>query len=189
MQSKRFDVAVRLSERPWAHKGRLKDSPEALEEVRHVLRLMNGVDLLTLPQRPGMHRSASKALPAPPQENPTCRRTRRTRRTRHRRSALTADVREAHRRPSVTRLTLDEKMGCLHSVHARRRAPGHRGLPHRPGGPERRVPEVTLGRSLHGWSRSRSPPRTPTTRFSISIAASRLTPAANSRSAHLRPRS
>lgn len=144
------------------------------------------IGLLTLSQCLGMHRSASKALLAPPQGNPTCLHTRRTH---HRRSALTADVREAHRRPSVTRLTLDEKMGCLHSVHARRRAPGHRGLPHRPGGPERRVPEVTLGRSLHGWSRSRSPPRTPTTRFSISIGASRLTPAANSRSAHLRPRS
>jgi hypothetical protein len=47
-QSKRFDFAVRLSERPWAHKGRFKDSSEALEEVLPVLYLMNGVDLLTL---------------------------------------------------------------------------------------------------------------------------------------------
>jgi hypothetical protein len=48
MSSKRFDVAVRLSDRPGAHKGRFKDSSAAPEEVLWVLLLMNGVDLSTL---------------------------------------------------------------------------------------------------------------------------------------------
>jgi hypothetical protein len=110
MSSKRFDVAVRLSERPGAHKGRFKDSSATLEVSVRVLCLMNGIDLLTLSERLGGRRSASKALSALPRGNPMGLHTRRIH---HRRSALTAGFREAHRRPSAAAHPR-RKMGCLH---------------------------------------------------------------------------
>jgi hypothetical protein len=59
-----------------------------------------------------------------------------TRRKHHRRSALTAGFAKRIDDP-LLRLTLERKDGMPASVHARPRAPAHRGLPLRPGGPAR----------------------------------------------------
>ncbi|CAL9292658.1 hypothetical protein SUDANB51_06139 [Streptomyces sp. enrichment culture] len=120
-QSKRFDVAARLSEGMRAHKSRLRDYSWVDNEVCALCSTRRGRSSDTAL---GLyeHRSASLFFCGPSQGNPL-RLT--TRRTHHRRCAVATTVPEAQRHPSVAGPPR-RKDGIPEPAHARRRSPERR---------------------------------------------------------------